>query len=237
MEDNILKNKKLVIFDLDGTVIDSMGVWNDVDVELIRKLGGIPDENISLSRSEILHKNTKGNIYLNYCEFLKEKYNSNLSREEILELRIETADSFLINKVHLKENVDKLLLMLYEKGYIIALATSSSRRAVNIYFNKNKNILSKIDLSKIFSYTLTKEDVEMQKPDPEIFLKCANHFNLKPTECLVVEDSLVGVTAGKKAGMDVVCIYDEHSKKDLEKIKGVSNIFVKDYNELIALIK
>ena len=83
-----LSGLDLVIFDLDGTLIDSNGVHNYLDIELVRSLGETKNPEEILQERELFFKNNNiGDIYLNYCEYLKTKYKSNMSKEEILQYR------------------------------------------------------------------------------------------------------------------------------------------------------
>ena len=83
MNYNALSNLDLVIFDLDGTLIDSNGTHNALDIELVRSLGEDKSaEEILKERDTVLKNNNIGDIYLNYCEYLKTKYNSNLPKKK-----------------------------------------------------------------------------------------------------------------------------------------------------------
>lgn len=106
----MLENKKVIIFDLDGTLIDSIGIWNAIDEELIKQIGNIPlgNENIAKQRDDMLKKfQNEPDMYLAYCGFLKEKYQSTLTKEEIKALRYEIADDYLKNKIDYKPNAEK----------------------------------------------------------------------------------------------------------------------------------
>ena len=75
-----LKDKKYIIFDMDGTLIDSIGIWNVTDQKLIKEYGGIDTdlENIQVERDKFLHSNQDSDIYLAYCNYLIEKYGFNI---------------------------------------------------------------------------------------------------------------------------------------------------------------
>ena len=117
-----LDNKKVVIFDLDGTLIDSIGIWNEIDIELIKKIGNgiIDDIDMANQRNEKLKEFSKNqDAYLNYCGFLGEKYGSTLKKEEIKKLRYEIANEFLRDKIDYKpyaENVIKSLKEIEQKA-------------------------------------------------------------------------------------------------------------------------
>ena len=71
------------------------------------------------------------------------------------------------------------------------------------------------------------------KPFPDIFLKAASEMKVKPENCLVIEDVLVGVKAAKNASMTVYAIYDEHASAEAEKIKEIADYYAINYKEII----
>ena len=234
----MFEGKKVVIFDVDGTLIDSIGMWNDVDAELVKRGGGIPRDTIGEERDKFLAVNTSGDIYMGYAKYLKESNNLNLSKEEINSLRNTICIEYLKNTVDLKPNVEELLKQLKEDGYTLVMATIGSKWVIDIYLNENKNILNKCDLKDIFgSLILTKDNVSKKKPDPEVYLKAMEIANATPNECLVIEDSLSGVQAAKAANIDVVCIYDMYSDIDREEIEKLSDYNVQDFNVLLQELK
>ena len=95
----MLKGKKVIIFDMDGTLIDSIGIWNEIDKETIRTIGGrssINDTDIGKIRDEKLKEYSKcEDAYLEYCGYLGEKYNSKMSKEEIKKIRYQIANNYL----------------------------------------------------------------------------------------------------------------------------------------------
>ena len=103
----------------------------------------------------------------------------------------------------------------------LGLATSSNRQSVDILFEK-------FDLRKYFDSVLTLEDIARPKPDPEIYLISARQLNIKPSGCIVFEDSNAGVEAAKRAGMKCIAVSNTAPKEQLAKadliIAGFKNL-------------
>jgi len=238
----MLKNKKVVIFDLDGTLINSMGIWNEIDERLIKKIGmaelDLNSFEIGRQRDAKLKEYSKyEDAYLEYYGFLKEKYKSELSREEIKKIRYEIADSYLKQSVDYKENAEKLLKYLRDKGYILAVATTTGNNAVEKYKKYNKNIINKANFEDFFSLIYTKECVENVKPNPEVHYKILKELNVKKEECIIVEDSIIGIEAANNAGIEVIAIYDKYSDSDREEINRLSQYRFDNFEEMLKYIE
>ncbi len=101
-----------------------------------------------------------------------------------------------------------LIRMLHERGAVLAIGSSGPLK--NIMFN-----LRELGLERYFKAIVSSEDVMMGKPSPEIFLKAAARINAMPEDCIVIEDSLPGIEAGKRAGMKVIAITTTHPRERL----------------------
>jgi beta-phosphoglucomutase-like phosphatase (HAD superfamily) len=106
-----------------------------------------------------------------------------------------------------------------------------------MYLKENMLIRNKCNLEEAFKdKVLTKEDVVNAKPDPEIYLKAIQMLELKPEDCIVIEDSLNGIQSAVNAGLEVISIYDRYSEACMDEIIKLSNYHVNNYLELIEIL-
>ncbi|MEI0448200.1 HAD family phosphatase [Brachyspira intermedia] len=195
-------NIKLLIFDMDGTIIDSAylnyysyyNALKEFNIELDKdyyynKCFGLHykvfTKNILELNNKLTNDEIKDNELIESVHNLKEKiYLENLNLIQIHPFILET----LIDNYNKKEN----------KKYT-ALATTASPKGVY-------GILKEFQLEKLFDFVITGNDVEKKKPHPEIFFKCFNHFNVEEKESIIFEDSEVGLEAANQTNAWVIKI-------------------------------
>ena len=235
----MFENKDVFIFDLDGTLIDSLGMWNEVDRLLITFLGGDPLEETArqMRRESLLAQFCKDpDPYVSYCSELKKIYNSALSPVDIKKKRYEIAEEFLRNAVCLKPGAAELLHALKNAGKTLILASATSRKNVEIYSRENRAIYENAHFPTLFSVIYTRDDVDEMKPSPAVYEKALSALSVPPERCLAVEDSLSGVQAAHAAGLDVVCVYDKHSESDTSAIKEIATAYFSDCFSLLSAL-
>ncbi|MCK4339755.1 MAG: HAD family phosphatase [Candidatus Cloacimonetes bacterium] len=204
-----------VIFDLDGTLIDSMGVWVEVDKEYLGKRGiPIPDD--------LFHDMEHGDSFVEVAKYFKQKFNLSDSIEEIMKEWTEMVARHYENDIPLKPGARELLDFLKAKKIKIGVGTSNSKFLAQSVLKAN-NVLHFFDC-----LVAGCEDIK-GKPFPDIFLRVASELGVKPENCLVIEDVFVGIQAAKNAGMTVFSIEDKHTKPEWEKIKKITDFYGKDF--------
>ncbi|MFY9177497.1 MAG: HAD family phosphatase [Caldicoprobacterales bacterium] len=217
MED-IIRGIKGAIFDLDGTLVDSMGIWARVDIEFLRERG----IEVPVDLSEEIQALT----FEDCAKYFKRRFGLPETIEEIMDEWNKMAYHEYANNVKLKPGVRDYLSYLKEKDIKIGLATSNIPELLYATL-KNNRILH------YFDSISTVSEVSRNKNFPDIFLLAAKKMDLKPSECLVFEDILPAILSAKSAGMKTVGVYDKHSEYDMEEIKEHADLFIYNFECLL----
>jgi len=213
------KDIKAVIFDVDGTLIDSMWIWKQVDIEFLGKRG--------IPLPERLQMEIEGMSYSETAIYFKERFNLPESLEEIKEEWRLMAEDYYKCHIQLKSGAKDFLKLLYDKGLTLGIATSNSRELVDC-------MLANHGIRKYFSNIRTSCEVEKGKPYPDVYLKVAEDMGIEPCRCLVFEDTLSGVMAAKSAGMRVFAMADELSLESKDKLIEMAEGYIHSFNEVMG---
>ena len=213
---------KAVLFDFDGTLADSMWMWDDIDIEYLGSRGiALPDT---------LQKEIEGMSFSETAIFFKETFHLDDSLEEIKADWNRMAMDKYIHEVPLKTGVLEFLQLLKSDGIRMGIATSNSRELVDA-------ALESLAIQDFFQTVTIGCEVAAGKPSPDIYLKVAERLQVCPEECLVFEDVPAGILAGKRAGMPVIAVQDNFSDSMTEEKKELADMYINDYNEMIRLWK
>ena len=214
----MIKNIKACIFDLDGTLVDSMWMWPDIDREYLKRFGIEYDDNL---KDEI-----DGISFHETAVYFKNKFGISDSVEKICKDWEDMAYDKYKYEVKEKPGCKKFLEHLRLKGIRMGIATSNKRSMVDV-------VLESLDMKDFFEVITTSDEVKRGKPAPDVYLTTANLLNVEPKSCLVFEDVVAGIMAGKSAGMKVCAIEDDFTKEVRQKKKELSDYYIVDYSELL----
>ncbi|MGN0424566.1 MAG: HAD family hydrolase [Acetatifactor sp.] len=217
MKHEMLKNKKAIIFDLDGTLVDSMWIWRSIDIAYLGRFG--------IELPEDLQSRIEGMSFDETAIYFKETFGITDDVEEMKRTWNEMAADKYSNEVFLKDGVEELLVYCKQQGIGLGIASSNSRELV-------ERILQAHHLEGIFDCVLTGTDRYRGKPAPDIYLAAADRLQVEAADCLVFEDITAGIQAGKRAGMTVCAVEDAYSKDQLAEKKRLADYFIASYREL-----
>lgn len=218
MKHKMLEDIDAVIFDLDGSLVDSMWIWREIDIEYLGGLG--------IPLPENLQSKIEGMSFRETALYFKENFHIEDSLDKIKADWNRMAWDKYANQVPLKPGVAAFLEGCRESGIKLGIATSNSRELVG-------NIMQVHRLQDYFASIVTGCDVERGKPAPDVYLAAARQLQVLPERCLVFEDVLAGIQAGKNAGMRVCAVEDAYSMYVREEKKALADYYIESYGELM----
>jgi HAD superfamily hydrolase (TIGR01509 family) len=212
---------RAVIFDLDGVLADSEPWWNEIDAKLLSEYG--------VSYRGEYHRDVLGVSYRLAVEFYKKAFGLSASVEELMRRRGVIATEFFANRVGLFPSTKRTLERLREMKVRLAVATSSVSASARPFLDRH-------ELTPFFDVIVTGDEIERGKPDPDIYLRAAKKLGIGADACLVIEDALSGIAAGKAAGMRVAAIPDRRfvDARDYEK---EADYVLGNLSEIPALVR
>ncbi|QEN05406.1 HAD family phosphatase [Thiospirochaeta perfilievii] len=194
---------KAVIFDFDGTLVDSEWAYALADIEFVKAIGG--------DVSNIDHAEFVGGGVRYFVEYYMSKYEiTDRSAEELIQLNDKIFLDIADNEITVFPKMLSLIKDLHKRGFPMAIASGSSQWILD-------TISEKTGVDRYIDKIYSSELVEYDKPEPDVYLHAAKKLGVKPEECLVFEDSATGFRSAIRAGMK--CIWFDslgNKNKDLE---------------------
>lgn len=211
---------KGAIFDLDGTLFDSMFIWDTIGEIYLRSIGYEPKEN--------LNRTFKTMSLYNAACYYKTEYGVTLSVEEIMNGVNTMVEKYYRYEVPLKEGVADFLEALHQKGVKMCIATATDKYLVEA-------ALERCGISRYFSEIFTCTSVGHSKSEPIIYREALKHLGTPKEETFVFEDAIYAVKTAKKDGFTVVGIYDSH-EECYEEVRELSDYYITDYTDTKDLL-
>lgn len=213
----MLQDIKAAIFDLDGSLVDSMWIWRDIDIEYLGRFGiELPDK---------LQAEIEGKSFSETAVYFKERFDIPDSLEQMKEDWNKMAWDKYMHEVMLKPGADEFLKYCIKNGIKLGIATSNSRQLVEA-------VAKARGFGRDFDCIMTACEVEKGKPSPDIYLAVADRLGVEPSQCLVFEDITAGIMAGKNAGMRVCAVEDQYSLHQTKEKKELADYYIRDYYEI-----
>ena len=208
---------KGAIFDLDGTLLDSMFIWDTIGEEYLRSLGKEPHEDL---------KETFMTLTLEEAaEYYREHYGVTLSVKEIVDGVNAMVEQTYRTKVTLKPGISEYLAWLKGNGVRMCVATVTDRYLV-------EETLERLGVRHYFSEIFTCAEVGFGKDKPIIYQKALEHLGTAKDETYVFEDMLFALNTAKTDGFPTVGIYDRHEAHQ-DELKELADYYVLDFTDPI----
>lgn len=214
----LLKDKKAVLFDLDGTLVDSMWVWRNIDIDFLSDIGQkLPAD---------LQKCIEGMSFTETAEYFKKRFGIDDDVEDIKKKWNQMAYDKYTSEVRLKKGAKEFLERLKSDNIRIGIASSNSVTLI-------EGALKAEGVLEYFDAITTGCEAGAGKPAPDIYLLAAKKVGIAPSECLVFEDIPMGIMAGNSAGMTTVAVEDDYSHGMRKEKERLAKYFIEDYTEIV----
>lgn len=218
----MLTNVDAVIFDMDGTLIDSMWMWEDIDIEFLGKHG--------IQMPSTLQKDIEGQSITQTAIYFIETFNLKYTVDELKDIWNNMAIEAYKHKVPAKPGVIEFLKELKSRNIKIGVATSNSTELMNV-------ALEGCGLKEYVEVAFSGCMIPNGKPAPDIYLITAEHLGVEPSRCLCFEDVGKGLEAGRAAGMKCAAIYDESCLNTKEEMLALSDYYFNDFYEVLDKVR
>lgn len=217
-EEKMLENINAVIFDVDGTIADSMWMWKEIDIEYLGRFG------VELPKD--LQKNIEGMSFKETAYYFKEHFGISDSVEQMMSDWNEMAAHKYKYEIPLKKGALEFFKLCKKRGLLLGIVTSNSSELFGYLLNAH-------NLEGFFDVIITGSDGLKGKPAPDMYIEAAKRLSVPVNKCLVFEDIIPGIMAGKNAGMKVCTIDDLYSRDVLSEKKKMADYYIESFEEIL----
>jgi len=205
---------KAYIFDLDGTLFDSLDVWHKIDIDFLQKRGiAVPPD---------YSKEITAMTFDESAAYTIRRFGLSDSIDDLKQEWIDMAEYAYGHTVQMKPYAKEYITMLKDRDEKLAIATSLFSNLTNLSLRKH-------GIYDYFNVICTTEETGCGKSHPDVFLLTVKKLGVEPCDCIVFEDIYEAVKSAKSAGMTVCAVYDKSSQNDWEKIKKIADYSIIDF--------
>ena len=208
---------KGAIFDLDGTLLDSMFIWDTIGEEYLRSLGKEPHEDLKATFMTLTLEEA--------AEYYREHYGVTLSVKEIVDGVNSMVEETYRTKVTLKPGISEYLAWLKENGVRMCVATVTDRYLV-------EETLERLGVRHYFSEIYTCAEVGFGKDKPVIYQKALEHLGTEKSDTYIFEDLPFALNTAKTDGFPTVGVYDRHEAHQ-DELKELADYYIFDFTDPI----
>lgn len=213
-----IENIKLFLFDLDGTILDSLKIWNDIDLLFFKNHNLIMGEDYHIAIAPLTLEET--------ATYTKNTYKLDIDEEQIMKEWSDLAIKEYAENVNLKKGVKEFLDYLKNKNVHLAIATSCNEEMF-------KPCLERYGIVSYFEHFYTSQNLKINKSNANFFKEILNEYKIEPDQILFFEDSLSSMKCAKSLGFNVVAVMDKKWEKQKEEIIASSNDQIEDFSQFI----
>ena len=209
----------MLLLDMDGTLVDSNGLWLQVDLDFLGRRG--------LAVTEAYTDFVSHSIFPVAAQYTRDYYQLPDSPQAIMDEWLASARAAYAGTVPLKPHVRAFLDQCRARGEAMALVTASVPELARLCMDRH-------GLTGYFTALIFAQELGLEKRDPRAFLAAAERLGVRPEDCTVFEDAPANCAAARQAGMGVVGVYDPAFASARGELEQICHRYILDFGELLA---
>lgn len=209
----------MLIFDMDGTLIDSNGLWRDVDIAFLARRG--------MPYTKEYYEGVAHTIFPKAAEFTRAYCGIEDTEEQIMAEWMDLAGDLYSTAVDVKPGVRAFLEQCRSRGERMVLLTSSVPAHCH-------TAMEHLQLTQYFEKIYLAAELRMEKKDPQIYRLVAEELGVQPEDCTFYDDSVAACRAAREAGVEVIGVYDDFFRETEEEMRQICHRYIMSFEELLS---
>lgn len=205
------------IFDFDGTLAETSGLWQQVDVEFFSQ------RHLPYTHDARLELTTRG--FTDGAQWVIQRYGLDETSEEICDQWKRMGSALYATDVELRPGAERYLQALRERGVRLALATTNARTVLLS--------MQQVDVEKLFDVVVSGTEVPVPKREPDIYLEAVRRMGVEPARCIVFEDIVPGIRSARRVGMATCAVACKDPAQDFRLVAAEADLAIRDWREVM----